>query len=147
MRNMLPAQPIGRTNRTGQAHYLLSAYASIEPFTQVIVVIDPTVSEPTLLLRPRARRATRSNVLALAVPNLAAITRDIATTVTHVVAPYFGVREWPVEQRRAGTMNVRACPVVSAETLREPIARPHARTRARPTIRRLSRPGSARPAT
>lgn len=122
-----PTRPLTRAEAAGRryldlGHYLLAPYASIEQHTQRVIVIDPTLSEPTLLVRPGSRRATRKTTLALAVPNLDAVTRELAVALTNCAAPFFGVREWTREMRRNGDGTVTRMPIVAHDAYRaEPI--------------------------
>ncbi|WP_042378745.1 hypothetical protein [Gordonia alkanivorans] len=86
-------------------HYLVAPYASIEGHYQRVVVIDPSVPEPTWLVRPRARVADRRTVLALVLPALSALTLDLARQLTSIHTDYIGVRVWPRTERAAGRMD------------------------------------------
>ena len=94
-------------------HYLLSGYASIEEWQQRIVIVDPALSEVTWLLRAGTRKVKRSNVLALIVPTLAALTYDLAVAHTNVATDYQGLREWPLERRSCGDMNPHGLPLIA----------------------------------
>lgn len=91
-------------------HYLVAAYDSSEAFNQHILVVDPTLTEPTWVLRPRTTKLTRRNIMALAVPNLQALTLRLAQQLTHMVTNYITVREFPLANRRKGM--VAAGPLV-----------------------------------
>lgn len=87
-------------------HYLMAAYGSTESHFQRVVVVDPSVDEPTALLRPRCQVLKRSNILALLVPSTEAITAEVAHQVTGVVTDYVVLRRFPAEFRRAGIESV-----------------------------------------
>lgn len=80
-------------------HYTVAAYDSTETMNLRIVVIVPDVTEPTWILRPRARSARRSNIMALALPNLDALTLALARRLTHIGTDYIVVRECLAEAR------------------------------------------------
>lgn len=91
-------------------HYLVAAYDSAETFRQHVVVIDPSLAEPTWVLRPRATKPTRRNIICLAVPNLESLTLSLAQELTNVVTDYITVREFPQVNRQRGV--VKAGPIV-----------------------------------
>ena len=94
-------------------HYLIAAYASTEKHYQRIVVVDPTIAEPTWLLKPRARSCRHGNVLALLLPNLESLTVELAQTLTRMRTDYIGVREWPEAERAMGRIHTHAYPLVT----------------------------------
>lgn len=112
-------------------HYLLAPYASTEQHYQRMVVVDPTLSEPTWLLRPGTRVVKRTNVLALIVPSLADLTYELAVTHTRVATDYMGLRELPIAHRRTGNLHAHALPLV-AEKITEQGPELFARTRCAP---------------
>lgn len=89
-------------NALSKTHYIVAAYDSQETFNQHIVVVLPEVSEPTWVLRPGARKPTRRNVLALAVPSIDALTLDLSQSLTRMVTDYITVREFPEFAREGG---------------------------------------------
>lgn len=96
-------------------HFLLAAYASTENHTQRIVVVDPTIVEPTWVVKPRARAATHRTVLALMLPSLDALTTDMSSQHTGIRATYFGLREWPREDRWRGVHRPDTYPLVQQQ--------------------------------
>lgn len=100
----LPAMSVNKLRGARKLdHYLLAAYDSVESFAQRIVVVDPRLDAPTLILRPRVRTASRGNVLALAVPSLADLSLELAQGHTNTVTEYMGLRLYPLKDRIAGT--------------------------------------------
>lgn len=83
-------------------HYVLAAYDSIEERNLKIVVIMPGLAEPTWVLRPRARAATPSNVMALALPSLAALTLELAQAHTRMHIDYITIYELTRNSRSKG---------------------------------------------
>ena len=82
-------------------HYLICAYDYEEGKAKVLVV-DPDIEEPTLMLKPHASRATSSNILALVVPSRIGIKLEDLQTLTRVVASYFQYLPWTEQERREG---------------------------------------------
>lgn len=109
-------------------HLLIAPYASIEQHFQRVVIIDRTVAEPTWLVTARARRRRRSNTYALILPNLTALTLDLATAHTQVVTDYIGVRLWSLaERQRANRFGAHGLPLIAEYiTDRGPILLPGA---------------------
>ncbi|WP_345478105.1 hypothetical protein [Nesterenkonia rhizosphaerae] len=91
-------------------HFLAAAYASTENLNQRIIVVDPEITEPTLLLRPRTAKVKRSNVLALVVPSLRSLTLPIVRSVTGVDTTYTAVRTWPQAERFRAAMQPHRYP-------------------------------------
>lgn len=96
-------------------HYLIAAYASTEPHLQRTVVIDPTLTTPAWLLKPRARSLRRNNILALLLPTLEMLTLELAQTHTRMGTDYIGVREWSAADRAAGRTYAHLCPEIAAK--------------------------------
>lgn len=94
-------------------HYLLAPYASTEQHYQRMVVVDPSIAEPTWLLRPGTRKVVRRNIMALIVPSLADLTYDLAVEHTHVVTDYQGLRELPAAERRRGNLYAHTLPLIA----------------------------------
>lgn len=83
-------------------HYVLAAYDSIEAWNLKIVVVIPDIEAPTWVLAPRARKASRKSILALAVPSLEALTLEIAKTHTGMGTDYITLHTLDRVDRRAG---------------------------------------------
>ncbi|WP_347956071.1 hypothetical protein [Gordonia aichiensis] len=84
-------------------HYLVAPYASIEHHFQNLVIVDPSLAEPTWLLRAGTRKVSRRNIVALLLPTLDHLTLDLAQTLTHMLTDYIGIRETPM----VGTLRSR----------------------------------------
>ena len=98
----LPIARVETGERNAQlGHFLLAPYESTEPHMQTVVLIDPT-RPAAVILRPGCRKVTRRNVLAVRLRSLDELRVGLATDLTNVTAPWFGVREWTRETRRAG---------------------------------------------
>ncbi|KJR10566.1 hypothetical protein [Gordonia sihwensis] len=78
-------------------HYLVAPYASIEPHFQNLVIVDPSLTEPTWLLRAGTRKVSRRNIVALLLPTLDHLTLELAQSLTHMVTDYIGIRETPAD--------------------------------------------------
>lgn len=108
-------------------HYLLAAYASTEAWTQQTVVVDPRETEPTWLLRPRARKANRHSTLALLLPSLRHLTLDLAQAHTSIGTDYIGLRVHTREHRRAGLIRPHESLLVAEKFTDDgPVFLPHA---------------------
>lgn len=81
-------------------HYLLAAYASTESFAQKIVAIIPGLEEPIALMPAGSRTANVRKALGIVAGDLDQITGDVAATATSCRATFFGLRQWPLEDRR-----------------------------------------------
>lgn len=92
------------TRATDRDHYFLVAFDSPEELYQHIVIILPEVTEPTWVLSPGARKVTRSNTLALALPSLTALTPDLARQLSGMVTDFFGLYRWTRADREAGNL-------------------------------------------
>lgn len=85
-------------------HYLIAPYASTEQHYQRIVVVDPSIAEPTWLLRAGTSKPAGRNIMALIVPDLTALTYELAAAHTRIVTDYIGVRVWSPDDRKAGKL-------------------------------------------
>lgn len=101
MTNILRMNQQTKASRNWKAldHYLIAAYASTEQHFQRVVIIDPTLTGPTWLIRPRAVTLRRSNVVALMLPRLQALSLDLARQHTGILTDYIGIRAWSREAR------------------------------------------------
>lgn len=96
------------------AHYLVAGYDSVEQWQWAILVVVPSLTEPTWVLAPRARNANRRRSrMALAVPSLDAFTLDHAQTLVSLITDFITISEWSETDRRAGRM-VRGARVTPA---------------------------------
>lgn len=85
-------------------HYLLGAYDTSEQWNLKAVVIAPDLTEPTWVVRPGAKKATRRSILALALPSLDALTLDLAQRLVCVLTEYVTVRRWDRLDRVKGNV-------------------------------------------
>lgn len=85
----------------GLQHYLLAPMDSERPEDQRIIVVDPAVATPTFLASPGARVAITSNVLALLVGSLEALTAEVRVAATGVATSAHTLRAWPEPDRAA----------------------------------------------
>lgn len=99
------AQYPRRGNLARLEHFLLAAYGSTETHYQRCVVIDPAVSEPTVLLAPGTHVDRRSNRLALVLPSLTHLTADLAAEHTQMESGWWVLREWPRAVRARGVLH------------------------------------------
>lgn len=100
-----PTMPVSALkNALNMDHYTLAPDDTMELWQLKIVVVDPSLSEPTWVLRPRARKAHRGSIMALAVPSLNALTLEAAQRLTSRVTKHIVVRPLSRENRRKGRL-------------------------------------------
>lgn len=105
LRESMPLLSVSRLERAiDLEHYLLAPSDSIEPWQWKIVVVVPSLAEPTWVVKPRARQASRRSIMALAVPSLEDLTLDLAQAHTSLVSDYITLYEFPRESRRRGAI-------------------------------------------
>lgn len=99
----LPTIPVSSLrNAKDLDHYTLGAYDTTEPWQLRIVVIVPGLPGPSWVGRSRRQVTHSRKALALALPNLDALTLEMAQTHTNVITDYFGVREFARKDRARG---------------------------------------------
>ncbi len=130
MTNILRMNQQTKASRDWKAldHYLIAAYASVEQHFQRVVIIDPTLTEPTWLVRPRAVTLRPGNVVALMLPDLQALDLDLARQHTGILTDYIGIRAWSREARTGGRVVYANDLPLLAETITEDgpqFLRPH----------------------
>lgn len=100
----LPGEPVDLD------HYLVADYESTETHKQKIVIVVPSLTEPRAL---RIGRRTRGRPEGVVVPAIEDLTAEVATETTGIRAPFFGLRAWPIDDRRRGLERAHAYPLVA----------------------------------
>lgn len=94
-------------------HYLVADYESTEAHKQKIVIVVPGLDEPKAI---RIGRRTRGRPAGVAVGRIDDLTAEVATEATGIRAPFFGLRSWPVEDRRKGLERAHSYPLAATIT-------------------------------
>lgn len=92
-------------------HYTLGAYDTTEPWQLRIIVVIPGLAAPAWVVPPRTRKGQARRprkTLALALPNLSALTLEMAQAHTNVVTDFMGVREFSHADRTVGRIRAGA---------------------------------------
>ena len=82
-------------------HYQI-AWHGWESWKAKTIVIDPALTEPTFILRPRTTKATKHNILALALPSMSGDLREPVWALLGVKCTYATLAYWDKAERTKG---------------------------------------------